>query len=216
MASRGNPGRWIPRLLICLATAAIISVTAYLCAWLSARNIYSRTEEHARTRKDLDLLRKDVERHKEATGAWPARLTDLSAVKEKRVRVDEAGEPVDGWGRPLVYRIQPGGYQLFSFGADGMPGGVGKYADLFAGQADTWPERPTLAQFTALREAVPAQLACLLAGAVAFPLCLLEARGRRGERPSLGRFLLANAVTAVFAILAALMIGGLHTMPGGH
>jgi hypothetical protein len=165
---------------------------------------------------DLERLDEDIQRHKKTTGAWPARLTDLNVVKEKRVGVDETGEPVDGWGRPWQYRKDAGDYVLFSFGADGLPRGVGQNADLYPGQADSWPDHPTLAQFTALPETRPILLACILAGVVAFPLCLLQARGRPGDRPSLGRVLLANAVTAVFAILAAFFIAALHMMPGGH
>jgi hypothetical protein len=216
MSPQGEFGRWIIRFLLCLATAAIISATAYLCAWLRFRGDYSRTEQYWATKTDLERLAADIERHKKTTGAWPARLTDLNVVKEKRVRVDETGEPVDGWGRPWQYWQPSGEYALRSLGADGMPGGIGQYADLYAGQADSWPDNPTLAQFATLPETRPILFACLLAGVVAFPLCLLQARGQPGDQPSLGRVLLANAVTAVFAILAAFFIAALHMMPGGH
>jgi general secretion pathway protein G len=206
---------WGPRLLLCLATALIISATAYLCAWSSYRNIYLNSPPYL-TRMDLERLREDLERAREKTGDWPARLTDLNVVKEKRVRVDPEGQPVDGWGRPFQYKIEAGRYVLFSYGQDGKPGGVGPDADLYPGQGDAWSEPPTLVQFTTMREGNLPLLACVLAGAVAFPLCLLEARGRQGNRPSLAKLLLANVVTAVFAILAALIIATLHVMPGGH
>jgi hypothetical protein len=207
---------WITRVLLCLATALIVLVTAYLCAWLSARKNYSRSEEHWKTRQDLERLRESIDLYKKTTGDWPKELENLQVVKEKQVGVDEQGHPVDGWGRRLDYRIQAGDYQLFSLGADGMPGGVGKYADLYAGQPDSWPEHPTLAQFSTLREARPVQLACILAGIVAFPLCLLQAKGQPGNRPSIAKVILANAVTAAFTLLIAFMISALHMMPGGH
>jgi hypothetical protein len=217
MPTPTEPGRWVIRLLLCLATALTVSATAYLCAWATHRNMYTRTENHVLTRNDLELLREDVERHKEATGKWPERLTDLPVVKEKRVPVDAAGNPLDRWRRPFIYRIQEGRYVLFSYGADDKPGGLGKYADLYAGEDDSWPERPDLWQFSTLREAIPVQVACILAGVIAFPICLLEARGKAGQRrPSLGKFLLGSAVTAVFAILAAMMMSALHLIPGGH
>jgi hypothetical protein len=207
---------WATRLLVCLATAVIISASAYLCAWLRFRSYYIRTAAYVKTRTELEMLHGDIENLKKTTGALPANLTDLKVVKEKRVRVDDTGQPVDGWGRPWQYRVHDKEYQLFSFGADGMAGGFGQYADLIAGQEHTWPENPNLAEFSTLPEAWPIQLACLLAGVIAFPLCFLQARGRRGVRPTLGKVLLANAVTAVFAILAGLMIAALHIMPGGH
>jgi hypothetical protein len=196
--------RWVARLLLSLATAITIAATAYLCAWNAHRNtIHHRPGQHL-TRVDLELLREDIERQKETTGSWPARLTDLAAVKEKRVRLDQAGQPLDWWGRPLQYRTEAGGYLLYSHGRDGKPGGVGEDADLYAGQADSPTEPPTLLEFTAMPAAIPVQLACILAGVVAFPLCLLQGKGRAGNRPSLGKVLLANAVTAFFAILAAI------------
>jgi hypothetical protein len=209
-------GRWISRVLLSVTTVLIVMATAYLCAWLSARKQYSRTEQHLKTRADLERIREAINLHKDTKGNWPAELKDLNVVKQKQVSVDENGEPVDGWGRRLNYRFDAASYQLFSLGPEGLPGGVGKHTDMYAGQPDSWPEHPTLVQWSALPEARLVQVTCILAGLVAFPICLLESRAREGQRPSLARLLLANAVTAVFAIVAACMIGALHLMPGGH
>ena len=42
--------------------------------------------------------------------------------------------PADPWGHPYVYvspgRVNPTGYDLLSYGADGQPGGEGKNPDL--------------------------------------------------------------------------------------
>jgi len=75
---------------------------------------------------------------------------------------------------------------------------------------------PTFGQFLTTPNTVALQAACILGGVAAFPLCLLQAAGKGGKRPTLVQFILANVVTAVFATLAALMIGTLHLMPGGH
>ena len=214
MATPSKFRRWAFSFLLCSATAIAISATAYLCAWYNYRNISQHRADQASTRGELELLREEIERHREATGKWPERLTDLNAVKEKQLRLDEAGLPVDWWGRPLEYRLAGANYVLFSYGRDGRPGGSGQDTDLFAGQPI--PDPPTFWEFTQMQEGMPVQLACLLAGAVAFPLCLLQAKGRPGNPPSQAKILLMNAVTAFFAILAALMIGTLHVMPGGH
>lgn len=216
MSSPTQSQRWAVRCVLCLATAVIVAGTAYLCAWLNARGYYEHSDAHVQTRRDLERLRAAIERHREKTGALPD-STDLGVVADKEVPVNEAGYPVDGWGRPLNYqRYSKDEYRLCSLGPECLPGGVGKYADLVAGKEDTWPERPGLAEFSELPEARPAQVACLLAGLVAFPLCLLQAREKSGEPTPLGRLLLANVVTAAFAVLAALMMGALHLMPGGH
>src|SRR3954453_2083802 len=109
------------RLLLCLATALAVSATAYLCAWLSYRNTPYPQSGPFFTKRDLDQLREDIEAHKERTGEWPARLTELNVVKKKRVRVDEGGQPVDWWGRPTEYHIEEDGYLLCSRGRDGTP-----------------------------------------------------------------------------------------------
>jgi hypothetical protein len=207
--------RWTVVLLLCLGTALAISATAYVCAWANYRNLAAHGSAYF-TKADLERLRKNIDSYKEATGKWPARLTDLTAVKDRNVRVDEAGNPVDSWDRPLHYRVEGEGYTLFSYGRDGTPGGFGEDTDLYAGQTPSASERPTILQFTRTRDALPALIASVMAGVVAFPIFLLNARGREGNRPSLVRILLANAVTALFAILAAVMISTLHVMPGGH
>jgi hypothetical protein len=56
---------------------------------------------------------------------------------------------------------------------------------------------------------------CFLAGALAFPLCFLGSRRKPGTRPSLGQILVVHGVTAVFAILVAVVISFLH-IPSGH
>jgi general secretion pathway protein G len=207
--------RWMVVLLLCLGTALAISATAYICAWANYRNLNVHGSAYF-TKVDLELLRQEIEAYKQATGKWPARLTDLKVVKEHGVHLDDAGNPVDSWGRPLHYQVEAGGYTLFSYGRDGKPGGFGPDADLYAGQAPSEPERPTLWQFTRSQDAAPALVASIAAGVVAFPIFLLNARGREGNRPSLARVLLANAVTALFAVLAAVMMSALHVMPGGH
>jgi hypothetical protein len=74
--------------------------------------------------------------------------------------------------------------------------------------------QPTLWEFatTVAPEGVPN--ICLLAGALTFPLCLLYSAGWDGTRSSLVKVLLANAVTAIFAILAAVVMAALHFAPG--
>jgi hypothetical protein len=218
MASRHEYVRLTFLLLIGLATAITISATAYLCAWLTNRKAYVRTEEHKTTREELERLKTAIEAYRKKTGAWPEKLSDLSIVKEKQIRVGQEGEPVDAWGYPFLYRVQTWNntFELLSSGPEHLPGGVGKNADMYAGKPDTWPEHPTLIQYSNLPETRVVQVACILAGVIAFPLCLLAARSEKGVRPSLARVLVRSAVTAVFAVFAALVMSALHMMPGGH
>jgi hypothetical protein len=204
------------RVLLCFATALIVSATAYICAWLNYRNIESHSQVRVMTRQTLELLRKEIEAHKERTGDWPARLTDLKVVQEKEFRVDEAGDPVDSWGNPFQYRIKGDGFLLYSHGRDGQPGGVGLDADLYVGQPDPQLEPSSLWEFSNKKESRPVKIICIFVGLLAFPLCMLPAKGQPEKRLSLAWFLLRLGVTAFFAFLAALVMSLLHLIPSGH
>jgi Type II secretion system (T2SS), protein G len=203
------------RLLLCLATSLVVAATAYTCAWLKYRNVATLHESTEPTRADLETLRQAVEDYKATRGRLPERLTDLSVVREKKVRVLE-GIPVDQWGWMIRYDVWNGTYRLYSHGKENKPGGLGDYADLHAGQPDPAAEPVTFSRFLTDPKAFLLQAACILGGVAAFPLCLLQTAPKGGERPTLGRIVLTNVVTAVFTTFAALVIGMLHIIPGGH
>src|SRR5262249_36265927 len=106
------------RLLLSSVTTAIVFTTAYVCAWYESRGfIYFRYEQYE-TRRLLERLRDDIESFQETSGHPPARLADLEVVKSKQVRVDDNGCIVDGWDRPLQYKVQTDSYELYSYGRD--------------------------------------------------------------------------------------------------
>jgi len=216
MPTSNDPPRWATRIVLCLLTGIIISGTAYYCAFLTYRNSYQARSEQHQTIQLLERVRAHVDFHKENTGAWPKRLTDLEAVKQHALPLNDNGEPVDVWGRPLHYEVGEDGYRLFSYGRDGKPGGDGEDADLFAGQPEPGAPPPTLRDFATGAHALLGQIPCIGAGLVAIPILLLNARGQPGKRPSILQVLAANIVTACFAIFAALFIAALHLVPGGH
>ena|SRR5256714_10864454 len=62
------------------------------------------------------------------TGGWPQTVPALTNI----VRLKDPRILCDGWGRSIVLRSQtnvPGTIWLISYGADGLPGGVGSNAD---------------------------------------------------------------------------------------
>src|SRR5262249_6828421 len=139
--------RWAIRVVLSLVTGVIVSSTAYLCAWYQYRDFYYFRFEQRQTRESLKRLQADIDRHQKDTGRLPEKLTELEPVQDGTVPVDDAGQPLDGWRRPIQYRIEADGYSLFSYGRDGQPGGQGLDADLYAGKVDKEKERPTLWQF---------------------------------------------------------------------
>ncbi len=204
------------RVLLCFATALLVAATAYLCAWLTVGNAESIPNATPLTRRSLDLLRQEIEAHKERTGEWPARLTDLKIVWDKQLPTNPEGNPVDMWGRPIQYRIEGDGYQLYSYGEDGPQENGSESGYLFVGKPDPRIERLPFWEYTTSSKARRAQIICALAGLIAFPLCLLHAKGQRDSAPALVPFLLRIGVTAMFAAFAALVISVIQAMPGGH
>jgi uncharacterized BrkB/YihY/UPF0761 family membrane protein len=73
--------------------------------------------------------------------------------------------------------------------------------------------QPTLWEFTTVVAPIGTRNSCLLAGALTFPLCLLYSTGWDGTRSSLVKVLIANSVTAIFAILAAVVMAALYMLP---
>ncbi len=217
MPSEQESRSFVPRLMLCLATATLISATAYLCAWLSYRDYFGFHQlGPSATRRSLDLLRQSIAHHQEKTGRLPASLADLDVVRKQEVPVDEAGNPIDSWERPLHYVVQGDRYELYSLGRDGQPGGVWLDADLYAGQPDPVRERLTLWQFATLADRGGGiKLSCLLAGILAFPLCLLGVKREATRRLSVREVLVTHGMTAIFAIWAAIMMSALH-LPSGH
>jgi hypothetical protein len=167
------------------------------------------------TQGDLELLREGIVHHKEETGSLPATLADLEVVKKERVKVDEKGRPVDAWRRPFYYQIKGDSYDLYSLGRDGQPGGAGLDADLHAGKVDPRTQWLTLWQFMNHAETAGIRDTCILAGILAFPLCLLGVKRGATSRLSPIKVLVIHGVTAAFAILAAVVISVLH-LPTGH
>jgi hypothetical protein len=216
MPAPGEHRYWTSRILLCLATSLVVAGTAYTCAYLNYRKLATPTESTEPTRADLETLRQAIESYKATTGHLPKYLSDLPVVKDRKVQTKEEF-PVDQWGFPIRYEVTDGAFKLYSNGKLGKPGGIGSYAQLVAGAPDPAAgPPPTFGQFLTEPKTFLLQAACILGGVAAFPLCLLQARAKGGKRPTLGQAVVLNLVTAVFATFAALVIGMLHIIPGGH
>lgn len=202
------------RLFFCLATSVAVSSIAYLAAWQGYRDYdFFRYKQYV-TMLKLQGLSEEIATYREVKGDFPRKLSDLGKESFGGSRTDDAGRPLDGWGRPFHYSVASESYELFSLGRDEVPGGVGLDADLYAGQIN--PEaRLTLSQFALAPGTVGVQVVSILAGIFAFPLFLLYDRDRASQKVSMAAALFATIATAVFSILAAVVIAMLH-LPTGH
>jgi general secretion pathway protein G len=105
-------------------------VPAYLGRERKARSQAARTQIEL-FGTALDTFRLDV-------GRYPSSQEGLTALNEGRGIPGwdgpylKKGVPMDPWGRPFVY-VSPGEhgeYDLYTYGADGAPGGDGDARDL--------------------------------------------------------------------------------------
>jgi len=168
--------------------------------------------------------------YQQASGTLPKTLGD---IPDLAAHVDDEGQPVDHWRRPLHYRVEGTRHRLVSYGRDGKPGGVGldydlSNADLPREAEIRWPRvlprqsAPTFRQFLTDRGGNASggsggmmALMSLLSGATAFALAFQVLRGAaKDSRRSVSLFseLLA---TVVITLIGGVAIAWFH-LPTGH
>jgi general secretion pathway protein G len=110
--------------LVGIFTAA--TALAFGLVWLTEDDTLSPTQRQARA--ELRRLETFFKQHHRILGRFPTAeegFTPLIAAK----LIPEV--PVDPWGRRYVYQVDGAGRAaVFSYGADGVPGGSGEAADL--------------------------------------------------------------------------------------
>jgi general secretion pathway protein G len=116
--------------MVILGLLAALVVPAYLGRERKARSQAARTQIEL-FGTALDTFRLDV-------GRYPSSQEGLTALREGRGIPGwdgpylKKGVPADPWGRPFIY-VSPGehgDYDLYSYGADGAPGGDGDARDV--------------------------------------------------------------------------------------
>jgi general secretion pathway protein G len=124
----------------------VVIVVIGLLAGLVGPRIMGRVSEakSATARTQIELLGTALDNYKLDTGVYPTSDQGLAALEERPARepipTDWRGPylqkavPSDPWGRPYNY-ASPGehnraGYDLWTFGHDGQPGGEGDDADV--------------------------------------------------------------------------------------
>jgi len=113
-----------------------------LLATLVAPRLVGRADEARRTKAvaDMKAVEQALNLYRLDTGGYPTTEQGLEALVRKpdRPPVPRTWNPngylervpVDPWGNPYVYVSDGGRFTLRSFGADGVEGGEGKFADL--------------------------------------------------------------------------------------
>jgi general secretion pathway protein G len=204
------------RILLSLATSVIITVTAYVSAASAAEGFMSADTVSNETRIRLKALHYQIQQHMEKKGAPPAHLEDLEFLKQGAFPAQWKEYLEDAWGRPFRYETDGKTYDLYTLGADGVPGGQDEDADIHDNPNASIRLKPAnFWQFmTRSWNRGVFEVICLVTGVVAFPICLIAAGKGAAKPPPLLVVLFAQGITAVFAILAAIVISALHL--SGH
>jgi general secretion pathway protein G len=148
MPARRPPPRAQRRAFTLIEILVVIAVIAILAS-LVAPNVFQHvgTARSTTARSQLEMLATALDAYRLDTGRYPTSAQGLAAL-ETLPSIDPPSTwrgpylrralPADPWGNPYVYLapgdVNPTGYDLLSYGADGRPGGEGEDADILGWQ----------------------------------------------------------------------------------
>src|SRR5206468_2188015 len=124
----------------------VVIIVLGLLAALVGPRILGRVSEakSAAARTQIELLGLALDNYRLDNGSYPTTEQGLTALQEKPAREPiplswrgpylKKAVPLDPWGRAYLYK-SPGehnasGYDLYTLGRDGQPGGEGEDADI--------------------------------------------------------------------------------------
>lgn len=123
----------------------VIAVIAILAS-LVAPNVFRHvdTAKDATARAQIEMLGAALDAYRLDNGRYPSTQQGLAALQAAPVGEPRPRSwrgpylrkdvPLDPWGAAYVYRspgeVNPNGFDLLSYGADGRPGGEGDDADI--------------------------------------------------------------------------------------
>lgn len=148
MPARRSTPRAHRRAFTLIEILVVIAVIAILAS-LVAPNVFQHvgTARSTTARSQLEMLATALDAYRLDTGRYPTSAQGLAAL-ETIPSIDPPSTwrgpylrralPADPWGNPYVYLapgdVNPTGYDLLSYGADGRPGGEGEDADILGWQ----------------------------------------------------------------------------------
>lgn len=132
-----------------LIEVLVVIVVIAVLATFVAPNLFRNVNDArvATAKAQIESFGTALDAYRLDHGRYPSTAQGLDALWQKPVIEPPVGwtepylrkpVPVDPWGRPYVYvapgTVNPGTYDLLTYGADGRPGGVGEDADITSWQ----------------------------------------------------------------------------------
>jgi hypothetical protein len=121
--------RMSPRLLVASLAGLCVFLATYAAAWVQ---LGTNEQMNGRWNRDSYLLRRVdelLDEYRQARGVYPESLAELEDSQQYLQR-NQAGQVINRWSQPLVYRQTAQGYDVISLGRDRLPGGRGEDEDL--------------------------------------------------------------------------------------
>lgn len=206
-----SPGKQVA---LALLTAALVVVITALAASIELRKDPTLVDAEIRwTLSHLHITHDAIAQYHRANGAFPESLDELPANDVAFLRSENHGY-IDVWENPVQYRKTPAGYELFSYGHDGSPGGIGLDADLDGVTRLTPVTFKQLFFETQAGFGVP--VAAALAGAIAFLAFFHTSIPAKGQWLSWSRRVVSMAALIAVSVLFGYFMAAVGSIPSGH
>ena len=125
-----------------LVELLVVIIILGLLASLVGPRLFGRVgqSKQATAKAQIELLGAGLDQYRLDVGSYPPSAAGLSALVQNPNVPNWNGPylkknavPQDPWGKPYLYKCCPGDhgdYDIWTFGADGAPGGEGENADI--------------------------------------------------------------------------------------
>ena len=127
---------------VSLVELLVVIIILGLLAGLVGPRLFGRVgqSKQATARAQIELFGAALDQYRLDVGAYPPAAVGLSALVQSPNAANWNGPylkknfvPLDPWGKPYQYKCCPGehgDYDIWTYGADGAPGGEGENADI--------------------------------------------------------------------------------------